>query len=40
MIRSKEPLDEKALRNPIDATDCRAGEMHCKPYEKRECSRS
>lgn len=40
VIRSKEPLDEKALRNTIDATGCRAGEMHCEPYEKRDCSRS
>jgi len=30
----------KALRNTIDATGCRAGEMHCEPYEKRACSRS
>ena len=35
VILSKEPLDEKKLRNAIDATGYRVGEIHCEPYEKK-----
>ncbi len=35
VILSKEPLDEKALRNAIEATGYRVGEIHCEPYEKK-----